>query len=68
MGAGNYLGILSTILFILGFYFTLSFFQSLKSGNEHFIRRYKLAAVLSIALGLLIPALYNLYMINKMMQ
>ncbi|MFJ7744560.1 hypothetical protein [Peribacillus sp. NPDC097295] len=68
IGAGNWLGILSTILFILSFYFTLTFFQSLKSGNERIIRQYKLAAVFSLALGLIIPAIYNLYMINKMMQ
>lgn len=68
MGTGNWLGILSTILFIIGFYFTLTFFQSLLSGDERIIRQNKLAAVISIALGLLIPAIYNLYMINKMMQ
>ena len=68
MGTGNWLGILSTILIILCFYFTLTFFQSLKSGDERIIRQYKLAAVISLALGLFIPAIYNLYMINKMMQ
>ncbi|MGE7602354.1 hypothetical protein ACQKL5_07555 [Peribacillus sp. NPDC097675] len=67
MGTGNWLGILSTILFILGFYFTLTFFQSLKSGDERIIRQYKLAAVISLALGLLVPALYNLYLVNEMM-
>ncbi|MGE7661171.1 hypothetical protein ACQKL6_05560 [Peribacillus sp. NPDC097197] len=67
MGTGNWLGILSTILFILGFYFTLTFFQSLRSGDVRIIRQNKLAAVISIALGLLIPAIYNLYLLNEMM-
>lgn len=61
VGAGNWLGILSALLIILCFYFSLTFFQSLQSEDKRIIRQYKLAAVICLALGLLIPAFYNLY-------
>jgi hypothetical protein len=68
MGTGSWLGILSTILMVLCFYFTLTFFQHLKLGDERLIKQSKLAAVFCLALGLLIPALYSLYIYNEMMK
>ena len=68
MGAGNWLGILSTILIVLTFYFSLTFFQHLKLDDERLIKQSKLAAVFCLALSLLIPALYSLYIYNEMMN
>ncbi len=68
MGTGNWIGILSTILIVLCFYFSLTFFQNLKLGDERLIKQSKLAAVLCLALSLLIPALYSPYIYNEMMK
>ncbi|PAQ15748.1 hypothetical protein CD798_05280 [Bacillaceae bacterium SAOS 7] len=67
-GSANWIGILSTIFVILCFYFSLTFFQHLKSDNERMINQSKLAAVICLAIALLVPAIYNLYIFNKMMQ
>ncbi|GKV57584.1 hypothetical protein NCCP2222_35310 [Sporosarcina sp. NCCP-2222] len=53
-------GILSLILFILCFYFTLTFFQYVKAGDMRLAKQSKAAAVGCLALGLLIPAFYSL--------
>jgi uncharacterized protein YacL len=68
MGAGNWLGILSTIMFILSFYFSLTFFHYLKIGDQRIIKQSKLAAVACLAIGLLIPAFYSFYLFNSMMK
>ncbi|MFF2753006.1 hypothetical protein ACFVR1_04505 [Psychrobacillus sp. NPDC058041] len=68
LGAGNWLGILSTILIVLCFYFSLSFFQHLKTGEERLIKQSKFAAVFCLAMSLLIPALYSLFIYNQMMK
>ncbi|MFJ7827736.1 hypothetical protein [Psychrobacillus sp. NPDC096623] len=68
MGTGNWLGIFSTVLIIMCFYFTLTFFQYLKQGDARLTRQSKFGAVICLALGLLIPAMYNLYIINEMMK
>ncbi|MCG3088716.1 hypothetical protein [Sporosarcina cyprini] len=52
--------ILSLILFILCFYFTLTFFQYVKADDMRLAKQSKAAAVGCIALGLLIPAIYSL--------
>lgn len=62
MGTGNWLGIFLTILIILCFYFTLTFFQYLKLGDARLTRQSKLAAIICFAASLLIPALYNTFM------
>lgn len=68
LGSVNWIGILSTIFIILCFYFSLTFFQHLKSDNERMINQSKLAAVICLAIALLVPTIYNLYIVNKMMQ
>ncbi|MFL0366233.1 hypothetical protein ACH0BF_24965 [Pseudobacillus sp. 179-B 2D1 NHS] len=68
MGTGNWLSIISTLLILLCFYFSLTFFQHLKLGDERLIKQSKLAAVFCLALSLLIPALYSLYVYNEMMK
>ncbi|WP_419959614.1 hypothetical protein [Psychrobacillus sp. BM2] len=68
MGTGNWAGIISTVLIILCFYFTLTFFQYLKQGDDRLTRQSKFGAVICLAASLLIPTLYNLYFFNAMMQ
>lgn len=68
MGAGNWIGMLSTILIITCFYFTLTFFQHLRLKDERVVKQSKLAAVICLALGLLLPVLYGFYMYNQMMR
>lgn len=68
MGTGNWIGMVATILIIIGFYFTLTFFQHLKSNDERLAKQSKLAAVICLALGLLMPALYSFYIYNSMMR
>lgn len=43
------------IFYIFCFYFTLTFFQHLKSGQEHLQKRSKILAVVSLAIALLAP-------------
>ncbi|WP_100404087.1 hypothetical protein [Bacillus sp. FJAT-42315] len=64
-GWANWIGILSTTFTILCFYFSLTFFQHLKSDNERMINQSKLAAVICLALALLVPAIYNLYILTR---
>ena len=68
MGTGNWLGIISIVLIILCFYFTLTFFQHLKQGDDRLTTQSKFGAVICLALGLLIPVFFNLYIFNEMMQ
>lgn len=46
--------IIAVILTVFGFYFTLTFFEHLKSDEQRIVRQYKLAAVISIALALIL--------------
>src|SRR5699024_9777568 len=68
MGTGNWIGMLSTVLIIICFYFTLTFFQHLRLNDERVVNQSKLAAVICLALGLLLPVLYGFYMYNQMMR
>ncbi|MFS0636966.1 hypothetical protein AB1K84_13785 [Mesobacillus foraminis] len=68
MGTGNWLGILSAILMVLCFYFFLTFLQHLKAGEQRLIRQSKIAAVLCLAVSVLVPLLYNLYLYSEMMK
>ena len=62
------MGLISPIMFIGCFYFTLMYFQHLKNGDERLIKQSCLAAVVCLAIALLVPAIYNFYLINEMMQ
>ncbi|MGN7477335.1 hypothetical protein ACTHOQ_05735 [Solibacillus silvestris] len=58
-----------TPVFLLScLYFSLSFFQHLKSGDERRIKLSKWAAVLSLAFALLTPAFYQLYFYYQVMN
>ncbi|MFS0576967.1 hypothetical protein AB1K83_15105 [Sporosarcina sp. 179-K 3D1 HS] len=65
---GLWPSLLSVIMFGLCIYFTLSFFQHLKSGDDRLINQSKLAAVIFLVLALLIPALFGVSFYNPMMR
>ncbi|WP_039042197.1 hypothetical protein [Sporosarcina sp. ZBG7A] len=61
-GTVNWLNILSAVFVIACLYFTLSFFQHLKMEDQRLAQQSKIAAVVSLAVALLIPAIYGVYM------
>lgn len=67
-GMGGWTGIASALLFVASFYFTLTFFEHLKSEDGRLRKQSKLAAVICLALALLLPAIYQLYFVNEMMR
>lgn len=68
LGTGNWLEILSTILFIVSIYFTFTFFEHLKSGDDRIRKQSKVAALICISIALMIPAFYRLYVTYEMMK
>jgi hypothetical protein len=62
LDTGIWIDILSPILIILCFYFTLTFFESLRNNDSRIAKQSKLVATLCIAFALLIPAIYKLYL------
>ncbi|PZX07404.1 hypothetical protein C7437_101517 [Psychrobacillus insolitus] len=52
-------GIISILLIIFSFYFTLTFFENLHKGNERITKQSKLTAIVCLGLALLIPVLYS---------
>ncbi|MTD29836.1 hypothetical protein [Planomicrobium sp. YIM 101495] len=68
LGTGNWLGVLSTILLVVGIYFTFTFFENLKSGDDRLRKQSKVAALVCISIALLIPAFYSLYVNYEMMK
>lgn len=68
MGAANWIDILSRIFIVLCLYCVLTFFQHLKNNDERLIKQSKLAAVFCLAVALLVPAFYGLYIYSEMMR
>jgi len=58
---GIFTNTITFILIIFCFYYTLSFFQHLKGGDEKVIKKSKRAAVICLAIALALPALTNMY-------
>lgn len=67
-GMGSWVGIVSALLFVASFYFTLTFFEQLKSEDERVRKQVKVAAVICLTVALLLPAVYQLYFVNEMMR
>jgi heme/copper-type cytochrome/quinol oxidase subunit 4 len=65
---GIWLGIVTAVLFAVCLYFILTYFEHLKEGDSRLIRQSKLFAVISLVLALLIPALFQLYQLNRIMN
>ncbi|EGA90932.1 hypothetical protein GPDM_02280 [Planococcus donghaensis MPA1U2] len=67
-GTGNLLGILSTTLLIASIYFTFTFFEHLKSGENRLRKQSKIAALICLTGALMIPAFYSIYVNYEMMK
>ena len=65
---GIWLGIFSAFMMTVCLYFSLTYFEHLKYGDHRLIRQSKLFAVISLVLALMVPAFYQLYMFNEMMN
>lgn len=65
---GIWIGIISTVFLASCLYFSLTYFEQLKKENEQLIKQSKLFAVGSLVLALIIPAVYQLYVFNQMMN
>lgn len=66
--AGNWAGLICAILVIFCFYFTLTFFEYLRKGDERLIKQSKISAVICLALAVAIPLFFNFYIYNEMMR
>lgn len=51
--------VISVLLIIFSFYFTLTFFENLHKGDKRITKQSKLAAIVCFGLALLIPVLYS---------
>lgn len=56
------------LFYISCFYFTLTFFQQLKVGDETRIKKAKIGAILSLILALFIPSIAQMIMFFSMMR
>lgn len=56
----GWIGIISVLLLILCFYFTLTFIEELQKGDERIIKQSKMSAIICLGLALIIPIVYNL--------
>ena len=61
-----WVGIVAAVFFGTCLYFSLTYFEQLKKGDEQLIKQSKLFAVASLLLALIIPAVYQLYVFNQM--
>ncbi|KYG60143.1 hypothetical protein [Planococcus maritimus] len=67
-GLGSWTGVVSAFLLVASFYFTLTFFEQLKSQDARLTKQAKIAAVICLVIALLLPAVYQLYFVNEMMR
>ena len=65
---GIYLGIFSSLMLAVCLYFSLTYFEHLKYGDDRLIKQSKLIAVISLVLALMVPAFFQLYVFNQMMN
>ena len=63
-----WVGIVAAVFFGTCLYFSLTYFEQLKKGDEQLIKQSKFLAVISLLLALTIPLIYQLYIFNQMMN
>lgn len=68
MTGGIWVQAIAVVLIVLSFYFTLTFFQQLKSDDARIANQSKRVAVICLALALAIPAFYNLLFFQSFMR
>lgn len=57
---GIWVVILLTLLMVLGFYFTLTFFENLHKNDERITKQSKTAAIICVTIALFIFFLYSI--------
>lgn len=60
MNAGIWLTFVTPIFLVCTLFFTLSFFQYLKNDDQRLMAQSKWAAIISMAIALLVPAIYQI--------
>lgn len=60
--ASYFLNIIIILCWVACFYFTLTFFQQVRTGEERLIKQSMLAAVCSLALALILPIVMTFIM------
>lgn len=60
MNAGIWLTFVTPIFLVCTLHFALSFFQYLKNDNERLMTQSKWGAIISLAIALLVPAVYQI--------
>ena len=68
MNAGIWLTFVTPIFLVSALYFTLSFFQQLKIDNERLVNQSKWGAVISLAIALIVPAIYQIVVYYQVMN
>lgn len=68
LSSAKWIGIVSKLFIVLCFYFTLTFLQYLKVDDKSQTEQAKKGAVLCLAIALLVPVIYNIYISYKMME
>ena len=61
MSLGDGVRIFSICMLTICLYFILSYFEYLKEGDQRLIKQTKLLATISLFLGLVVPALYEIF-------
>ncbi len=68
MSAGIWLTFVTPIFLVSAFYFTLSFLLHLKSDNIRLMTQSKWGAVISLAIALIVPAIYQIVVYYQVMS
>lgn len=68
LASARWIGIVSIIFIVLCFHFLLTFFQHLKADDKSKTEQAKKGAVLCLAIALLVPVIYNIYISYQMME
>lgn len=55
----------SAVMFTLCLYFSLTYFEHLKNGDDRLIKQSKSFAVISLALALIVPAFYLIDLMSQ---
>jgi hypothetical protein len=64
---GIWLGIFSAFMLTVCLYFSLTYFEHLKQGDDRLIKQSKLFAVITLFIALGVPGFYQLYLFSQMM-
>ncbi|WP_053362378.1 hypothetical protein [Bacillus sp. FJAT-27251] len=64
---GIWIGIFTAFMLTASLYFTLTYFEHLKQGDDRSMKQSKVCAAITLFLALVVPGFYQLYLFNQMM-